>query len=73
MTEARNPPAPEGGGETSCFSWADELLAGYGIYVRDSYERTFSRMLDILAARDFPSRQVLVGPRDPERRRKCAR
>ena len=39
----------------SCFAWAEEFLASYGLFLRDSREKGFSRFLDTLAAKDFPA------------------
>ena len=61
------------GSARSCFAWAEEYLASYGLFLRDSREKLFSRFLDILALKDFPARQSLVGPGTAGGRQRCSR
>ena len=57
----------------SAFGWAEEFLAGYGIFLRDGQEKSFSRVLDILAERDFGGRQAILGPAVAGSKGRCAR
>ena len=59
--------------EDSDYRWAEEFLAGYGIFVRDAGERTLSRFLDALAEGDHDRRQPLVGPGRAASRARLAR
>ena len=57
----------------SAFGWAEEFLAGYGIFLRDGQEKSFSRVLDILAERDLGGRQAILGPAVAGSQGRCAR
>ena len=60
-------------GDASSFGWADEFLAGYGLFLRDAKEKTFARMLDVMASRDEPAKQPILGTGEPVGRARCAR